>query len=117
MPRNIHPGPYDPQDSDSPNYDLLKEIRENFDYDMDMWKDIRQAGTEDMRYVSGDPWPPAERTEREKMNRPCLVFDELSQYTNQLVNEIRQNKRSVKVLPAGNGSSEDSAENRANIIR
>ena len=80
---------------------LLKEIRENFEYALRYWKEIREEGDTDMRYVSGDPWDESEKKLREAQKRPCLVFDELNQYTNQLINDVRQNKRAVKVDPTG----------------
>lgn len=99
------------------NQALLKEIREDFDYFVQFWKEIREEGDTDMRYVSGDPWDPKEKKLRDDADRPCVVFDELNQYTNQLINDVRQNKRAVKVDPDGAGANDKSAEFRANLIR
>lgn len=96
---------------------ILAECRNRFDYVQDQWKDIRQEAETDMDYVSGNPWPDAERKRREDAGRPCLVMDELSQYTNQLVNDIRQNKRAVKVVPRGYGANDKTAELRGDLIR
>jgi hypothetical protein len=43
--------------------------------------------------------------------------DQLSQYVNQCVNSVRQNKRGIKVDPAGEGSNDDSANLRQDLIR
>ncbi len=101
------------------NEKLLKEIRENFTYACDAWRDIRDEAKRDMAFISGDPWDPEERSRRQdpKSPRPCLVLDELSQYTNQTVNEIREQKRAIKVDPIGAGANEKTAELRGNIIR
>lgn len=101
------------------NEKLLQEIRDNFDYYKESWKDIRGEAKTDMRYVSGDPWDPAERAKREDPNsrRPCLTFDELTQYVNQLINQVRQNPIAVKVSPKGNGATDKTAEMRQGIIR
>lgn len=98
---------------------LLQEIRDNFDYAKEAWKEIREEAKKDMRYVSGDPWDPAERAKREDPNsrRPCLTFDELTQYVNQLINQVRQNPIAVKVSPKGNGATDKTAEMRQGIIR
>jgi hypothetical protein len=96
---------------------LLKEIRDNFDKDMAEWRPIRDEATTDMRYVAGDPWDPIERKARKDEGRLCLSFDELGQYINQLVNSVKQNKRAIKVIPAGNGASDKTAEMRAGLIR
>lgn len=96
---------------------LLAEIRNRFDYCQDQWADIRKEAQTDMDYVSGNPWPEAERKRREDAGRPCLVMDELSQYTNQLINDIRQNKRAVRVVPRGYGANDKTAELRGDLIR
>ena len=109
------------QDSDNSyltdNEKLLAEIRARFDYCQTQWEDIRREAQTDMRYVSGNPWPAAEAKLRKDAGRPCLVMDELSQYTNQLINDVRQNKRAVKVVPRGEGANDKTAEFRGDLIR
>lgn len=83
----------------------------------DRWREVRDAAREDMKYVSGDPWDPKEKMARKAVNRPCLVLDELSQYINALINDVRQNKRGIQVDPKGAGSDEKTAERNGNIIR
>lgn len=96
---------------------LLKEIRQRYTYGMDSWRKVRDEGAKDMRYLTGDPWDPKEKQARREANRPALVMDELNQYTNELVNNIRESKRSVRVIPKGTGSHDKEAELRANMIR
>lgn len=106
-------------DNSRPDVDdpLVTEIREQFTYCVNAWRPIRDEAQKDMRYVAGDPWDPKERKAREEAGRPCLVLDELNQYTNQLINDIRQNKRAIKVVPTGAGANDKVAELRAAIIR
>ena len=75
---------------------VLQEMRDTFQYDESQWEDIRSEGNTDMLYLSGDPWPAADQEQRKKAGRPCLSLDELNQYVNQLVNDIRANKRAIK---------------------
>jgi Phage P22-like portal protein len=96
---------------------FLKDCLDRFDYFKDRWHDIREASKEDMRYVSGDPWDPKEKRARQAVNRPCLVMDELGQYVNAPINEVRQNPRAVQVIPEGSGANDKTANHRANIIR
>lgn len=96
---------------------FLKEIRENFDYDARMWREIRDEAKQDMRYVAGDPWDPRERQERINAGRPCLALDELNQYINQTVNDVRLNKRAIKLVPESEGATDKTAEWRGNLIR
>ena len=103
------------------NTALLKEIRDTFDYFSTRWADIRAEANKDMKFVSGDPWEPSEKRARQDGEgnwiRPCLVLDELGQYLNQFVNGVRQNKRTGKVLPKGNGANDESANRLQGIIR
>lgn len=101
----------------TPTEKLLAEIRNRFDYAKTYWDDIYTAGDEDMKFVALDPWPAAEKRMREQAVRPCLVMDEINQNVNQLINAVRQNKRSVKVVPRGFGANDKTAELRGDLIR
>jgi hypothetical protein len=95
----------------------IKELHEEFDYATDAWRDIREEARIDMRYTAGDPWDPDDKAKREAAGRPALALDELSQYVNQIVNDIRQNKRAIKVTPLGNGANDQTAALRADLYR
>jgi len=95
----------------------LKELHEAFDYATDAWRDIREEAKIDMRYIGGDPWHPDDRTMRENAGRPVIAMDELGQYVNQIVNDVRQNKRAIKVTPLGNGANDQTAALRADLFR
>lgn len=109
----------DRDDKPDPHGDeaLLKEIRENYSYATAAWREIREESMIDRRYIAGDPWDPADRKAREESGRPCINHDELGQYVNQAVNNLRQNKRGIKVAPIGGGANEKTAELRQDIIR
>lgn len=96
---------------------LLKEIREEYSYFRDFWSDNHSEAKIDLRYIAGDPWETGDRQEREDNNRPVLSPDELSQYQNATINNLRQNKRAIKVNPLGSGATDKDAEHRAAIIR
>ncbi len=107
----------------------LKELRDQFEYDTNEWREIRQEGRTDMLCIAGRIWEaidPQGLQQRQKVNRPALNFDELSQYVNQVINDIRQNKRAIKVTampPTGGVAPQDTdqleaeARFRANLIR
>jgi hypothetical protein len=95
----------------------LKELRDLWAYDEAEWKPIRDEGATDMRYAAGDPWDPTDRRTRELAQRPCISADELSQYTNQTINEFKANKRAVKFTPVGNGANDKTAQFYADKMR
>lgn len=98
---------------------LLEEIRERYSDDVLQWQEIRDAGDADMLMIADGPWPKDERIARgDKENpRPCESFDELGQYLNQTIGDMRQNKRAVKVSPTGNGANDQTALKRSGMIR
>lgn len=97
--------------------DFLREVRDAYAADEAGWDPIRKEGQKDIRYVSGDAWEQKDRDERVNNNRLCLTFDELGQYTNQLINDSLQNKRAIKVTPTGSGADDKEAQLRADRIR
>lgn len=97
--------------------DLLKELRDKFNFGDSEWKEIRAEGTKDMQYLSGNPWSKKDKEKREKAGRQCLALDELGQYVNQVVNDWRQNKRGIKVSPARAGATDKTASFRQGKIR
>ena len=97
--------------------ELLREIRDRYKYASDAWEEIRKERQKDMRYICGNPWDDKDRKVREDAGRPVVNHDELNQYVNQAVNNLRQNKRGIKVEPGGNGADGKSAGVRQDIIR
>jgi hypothetical protein len=113
-------GPDDSGDRDAPTSDdpdeaILQELRERFDYAADQWARIIAEGNIDVAFAAGDTWNTEDRTAR--AGRPTENFDQLSQYTNQLVNSFRQNPRAAKASPEGQGATDQTAELHANRIR
>lgn len=102
---------------DGPEGGLLKKIRDDFTYANQAWEDRRDEGDEDMRILVEGIWTETERKAREAAGRPAVVFDELNQYNNSVVNDLRMNKLAIKVSPDGAGSDEQSATKRAQRIR
>ena len=97
--------------------DILQEIRDEFEYYENEWRDIREEAKKDMRYIAGDPWDPNEKQIRKDADRPCLAFDELSQFVNQLLNDPKQNPRAIKINPKGDGANATTAHVRESLIR
>lgn len=94
-----------------------KEIREMFSDFLSDWREIREDGDKNMKYVAGDPWAEKDKKQREDASRPCLSTDEIGQYLNQAINNLRQNKRGVEVTPKSEDANQEDAEHRASIIR
>jgi hypothetical protein len=96
---------------------LLQEIREYYRYFSDAWEDVRKERQIDMRYICGDPWEPADKKARADAGRPAINHDELNSFVNVAVNQLRQNKRGIKIEPRGNGANDKTAELRQDLAR
>lgn len=88
----------------------VKGFRDWFTYAENEWLENRDQGRTDMRYIAGNPWNDKERRARERASRPVLTFDELGQYINQVVNDVRANPIAVKFSPVGMGANDESAQ-------
>ena len=96
---------------------FIQEIKDRFRYMREAWREVRDEAATDMRYVSGDPWEPAERQQRIAMKRPVISADELGQYLNRGVNNLRLNPIAIKIVPKGSGSNDQKAEFLSDLVR
>jgi portal protein len=99
------------------NEELLEEIRTRYAYAEEAWREIYKERRIDLKYISGDPWSAEDRKARKDAQRPCISHDELSQYVNQAINNLRQNKRGIKIDPDGSGADEQTAELEQDLVR
>ena len=96
----------------------LLSIRTRFAYMMKRWKKIWEAGDRDMLALGPEgPLDPIERAVRKDLRRPYIHLDQLKQYPRNLVNQIRLNPQGIKVVPGGDGSTDETAVRRGNRIR
>src|SRR5690349_14521589 len=103
--------------SSEKNEALLQEIRDDYRYFSTYWEETRKERRIDLRYICGDPWDEKDRKAREAAGRPCINHDELGQYVNQFVSNLRSNKRGIKIEPAGNGANDQTARLRQDKAR
>lgn len=99
---------------------LLTEIRDRWDYASEQWREIKEDGSKDMLCVAGRVWEamdPKGLQQRKSTGRPFLSLDEIGQYVNQTVNDVRANPRAMKFSPTGNGANDKTAEFYGNKAR
>lgn len=100
----------------APDVGDLKELRQLFEADSDEWREPRDERATDMRYLAGDPWDAKEKQARDAAGRPYVAFDELNQYVNQVVNDLRANPRAIAFAPAeDDDANSDDADKRAQM--
>lgn len=82
---------------------IISEAKERLSLCQEAWDEIYDAAKEDVRFKNGDQWPEKIRKKREAQGRPCLTINRLPQFIKQVVGDQRQNRPSIKVLPAEKG--------------
>ena len=96
------------------NDDLLKQLREDFRYVKEYWRENHEESEKDMQAIACIP--PKDFADDRK-GRPCIWPDEISQYVKQSNNNLRQNKRSIKISPRSEDATDKDAEHRQAYIR
>lgn len=102
---------------DDPKIQEIRERRTEAETD---WNPILEEARKDRLCVAGRPWEaldPKGLQARKAANRPYLALDELGQYTNQAVNDVRANPRGIRFAPTGNGANDQGAEFYQNHVR
>jgi hypothetical protein len=94
--------------------DYLKDLRENYELDLQADDDNRKAALEDKKFVAGEQWDAQVLQQRQGL--PCLVINTVPQFTAQLVGDWRENRNAVKVIPGESGKKEI-ADIRSDLVR
>tara|TARA_R110002153_G_C13332570_1_gene498445 strand:+ start:9398 stop:11494 length:2097 start_codon:yes stop_codon:yes gene_type:complete len=79
------------------NEALLATARERARDGATYWKDNWEWAEDDLKFLSGEQWPPSVKSERELEQRPCLVNNVLPTFIDQVMGDQLQNKPSIKV--------------------
>jgi predicted small secreted protein len=76
----------------------------------------RENGLDDLRFKVGEQWLAADVAQRNADGRPLLTINQLPQFSNEVVNEIRQNPPQIKIQP-GEGGDPDTAKTIDGLVR
>jgi len=100
------------------NDDLLKEAREAWSYALERDRENRDAAEDDIRFARlEEQWSADDRQKRESTGRPCLTINRLAPIIRQVVNDSRQNKPAIRVLPQDSAADPETAEVMSGLIR
>jgi len=98
--------------------DILKEAREAFQRAYDYEIVNRREAREDIEFARlSRQWPRQIEKQRLRERRPCLTFNKLGPVIRQVVNDARQNRPSIKVLPKDDKADIETAEVISGLIR
>lgn len=103
--------------NESSDHELLEQIKRNFEADEEAWREVRQDALDDWEFRAGNQWPEAIKRERDQDDRPCLVINKMPQHINQITNEQRQNRPSIKISPVDDFADVETAKVFQGIIK
>lgn len=105
--------------------DFMATARSRLMLSVESMSSNRGFQIDDVRFAAGSPdnkfqWDLqvlAKRQNDPNGPRPCLTINKLTQHINQITNEQRQNRPSIKVLPVDDKADKDVAEVLNGIVR
>lgn len=97
----------------SPDAKILARMHKRWKHHQSRWKEIWDRGDLDMQALDPiqGPWTDAEIKVRDDAKRPWVHLDQLNQYSNMLINEVRQNPIAIKVDAGDSVDPNDPAAN------
>lgn len=96
---------------------LLAEAMEAFQIDWDFWQPEYLRAESDQDFSLGDQWPAKIRSDREQEGRPCLTENRVDVSCIQVINDIRQTRPAINVLPCDDKADVEVARVLKGLIR
>lgn len=93
---------------------FLTDMRQEYQADVDFDRINREQALDDKKFAAGEQWDPIVLEQRKGL--PCLVINNIPQFTAQLVGDWRESRRAIKVVPSNDGDT-DIASVRGDLIR
>jgi hypothetical protein len=93
---------------------FLQDMREEYRADLEFDRVNREEAMDDKRFAAGEQWDPVVLEQRRGL--PCLVINNIPQFTAQLVGDWRESRKAIKVVPS-NDEDVEVASVRGDIIR
>lgn len=93
---------------------FLQDMREQYEADLEFDRVNREQALDDKKFAAGEQWDPVVLEQRKGL--PCLVINNIPQFTAQLVGDWRESRKAVKVNPEGEEDA-DIASIRGDLIR
>ena len=94
--------------------EFLSRMRKEFETDLKFDEKNREEALDDKKFAAGEQWDPIVLEQRKGL--PCLVINNIPQFTAQLVGDWRESRKAIKVVPS-NDEDSDIASIRGDLIR
>ena len=90
---------------------------ERFKQALDATAALRGEALDDLNFYSGKQWYDAIRRERDSDRRPSLTINKLPAFCNQVINDMRQSRPSLKIRPVDSATDPETAEVIDGLVR
>lgn len=98
--------------------DAHTEAMERFEEALDAWSEVRQAALDDLKFgVLGEQWPSDVEKQRKLEGRPCLTINKMPSHMNQVTNDARMNRPTIRVRPVDSAADPYTADVFNGLIR
>lgn len=101
---------------------IVTEAKKRFKRCQDWESTARSNGLADLRFVNGDSrnlwqWEDSIRQARASDNKPMLTINKTRQHCLNILNDARQNKSAIKIIPTGDQATYESAKIYEGVVR
>jgi len=96
---------------------VLDLARKRFERVWRKEQDQRAEELDDLKFRAGEQWPDDIAAQRKSEERPMLTINLMGKFVRQVTGDIRLNKPSIKVRPAGGEADADMAETLSGMTR
>lgn len=104
-------------EQDNVDQDIIENARKLFPLAKEAASENYKKFEEDVSFSYGNQWDPNIKRNREADGRPCLTVNKLNQSINQVTNDQRQNRPSIKIRPIDDTGDVEIAKVAQGIIR
>lgn len=105
------------QDNSSKDDELIAKAKEHYALCEEFYKSEYARGQEDVNFLLGEQWDESIRAQRQKEFRPCLTENRVLPFAHQVINDIRQSRPAIGVVPIDNHADIETAKILRGLIR
>lgn len=97
--------------------EFIEDALARFKMSAEEESDIRKKSLDDLKFSLGDQWPTAIEEERTTDQRPCITINKMKQMIRQVTNQERQARHAIRINPADDEATVDSAKILQGLMR
>lgn len=96
---------------------ILDKAKKQFKTCEDFYNQEYARGAEDVDFLLGNHWDEKIKAKRQREGRPCLVENRILPFAHQVINDIRQSRPAIGVVPVDNNADIETAKILRGMVR